>query len=471
MPYAYPDVSRTLRHGAELSRILPGSKGTALFNGLLTVRQVLDGYRDAKSWYQEKTRWTITVRSDDRLYDSAHRWFAEGGVLSAPPRALSARYSRNGGRRGSDDLDDMLGRVGRRREGQSEVGVDMYWDDTRERTVLIDGHRVTVSLFKPESGPNAEGGYRVTDPDVLYFHARSREGQQAVADLLLELARKQEQRRPALYMLSSYGDWSRRDDLPQRPPESVVLAAGQMERLQADMGGFLRAEGDYVRRGIPYHRGYLLYGPPGTGKTSVVRALAAHFNMDLWYAALGDLGKDASLISLINQVGPRSILLLEDIDIFHAARDRDDKKDGLSMAGLLNALDGVATPHGLITVLTTNDVAVIDKALLRPGRVDLQEYIGLPDSDQIARLFQHWYGVPMRPEQVERLNFQGSTAHVSEILKRHMDDPDQAAIELLSTTAEFHEFDCGGEFGDKPHWHPKEPVRRLPRPAKSRELG
>lgn len=201
-----------------------------------------------------------------------------------------------------------------------------------------------------------------------------------------------------------------------------------MERIRDDMASFLTAETEYVRRGLPWHRGYLLHGPPGTGKTSIVRALAAHFGLDLWYAPLGDLTKDTSLLSLINDVGPRSILLLEDVDVFHATRARDDEPGGISMAGLLNALDGVATPHGLISFLTTNDVSVIDDALLRPGRVDLREEIGLPDGEQLARLWASFYET--HPVTADLIRFKGTTAAALELFKQHAGDPAAAYAAL-----------------------------------------
>lgn len=194
-----------------------------------------------------------------------------------------------------------------------------------------------------------------------------------------------------------------------------------MDRLVSDVQGFLDAEADYNRRGMPYHRGYLLYGPPGTGKTSIVRALAAHFGLDLWYAPLGDMQKDASLINLVNEVKPGSILLLEDIDVYHSSRERADD-EGLSMAGLLNALDGVATPHGLITFITTNHIEVLDDALLRSGRIDVQEEVGLPNAEQVARLYENWYGMKLTDYDIKKIRFTGSTSDATELFKRHLND-------------------------------------------------
>lgn len=50
-----------------------------------------------------------------------------------------------------------------------------------------------------------------------------------------------------------------------RPLDSVIVEGGIKEELLADMTHFLDSEEWYVRKGIPYRRGYLLYGPPGCG--------------------------------------------------------------------------------------------------------------------------------------------------------------------------------------------------------------
>lgn len=229
-------------------------------------------------------------------------------------------------------------------------------------------------------------------------------------------------------MLNQWDDWDRLDDLPLRDPDSVILAPGQMERIIADVGQFLAAEAEYVRRCIPWHRGHLYEGPPGTGKTSVARAVAGHFGMDVWYLPLADMKKDGSLLQTITRIAPRSMLLLEDVDVFHAARERDDDDGGLTLSGVLNALDGIATPHGLLTVLTTNTPQVLDDALVRPGRVDLSEHFGLADEDMTARLISRYYDAPLAGLGLPAAPC--SPADVVEACKR---SPDPAgALALLS---------------------------------------
>jgi hypothetical protein len=72
----------------------------------------------------------------------------------------------------------------------------------------------------------------------------------------------------------------------------------------------------YHERGIPYRRGYLLTGPPGTSKSSFARAVAGQHNLDMYILSLTDRDlDDTALIKLLNSLNPRSLVLLEDVDV------------------------------------------------------------------------------------------------------------------------------------------------------------
>lgn len=60
---------------------------------------------------------------------------------------------------------------------------------------------------------------------------------------------------------------------------------------------------------------------------------------------------------------------------------------GISLSGLLNAIDGVATHEGRCLVMTTNHPEKLDAALVRPGRVDRKVAFRLAMKDQISELF------------------------------------------------------------------------------------
>ena len=64
------------------------------------------------------------------------------------------------------------------------------------------------------------------------------------------------------------------------------------------------------------------------------------------------------------------MLLIEDVDcVFKTERTTTDQT-GVTLSGLLNALDGVSSREGRVLFLTTNHPERLDAALVRPGRVD-----------------------------------------------------------------------------------------------------
>jgi hypothetical protein len=365
---------------------------------------------------RERTRYTVKVPATDDIYDDLHEWVL--GLL--PPgqqRALVAWTSKRGD--GPTAYSDDSPR-------RSAPRVRLRYDGSREQAVTIAGHRIDVVVSDGEAGGKNEGYWK---PPEIMFTMSSLAAQQALIGEINEVAQRSREakRQPRFRMLSKWGDWQALDDLPVRGVDSVILADGQMDRLVADVAGFLDGEQDYVRRSVPWHRGHLYEGPPGTGKTSVARAVASHFGLDIWYLPLADVQKDCDLLNAINRIGPRSMLLMEDVDVFHAATERNDD-DGVTLSGLLNALDGIATPHGLLTVLTTNTPEILDRAVIRPGRVDLIEHFGLADGDQVARLLARWYGEACPgADEVSGI----SPAQVVEACKRH-DNPETALADLLA---------------------------------------
>jgi chaperone BCS1 len=167
----------------------------------------------------------------------------------------------------------------------------------------------------------------------------------------------------------------------------------------------------YSDRGIPYRRGYLLHGPPGTGKSSLSFAVSGLLGLKLYVLSLASKTlSDAGLASLFEALPPRCVVLLEDIDTIDIAQTRQpiEKTDKptadatpakpiaepnckVSLSGLLNVIDGVASPEGRVLVLTTNHPEKLDPALIRPGRVDMKIQLRLAGKEAIAELFRSMY--------------------------------------------------------------------------------
>jgi hypothetical protein len=330
----------------------------------------------AQQWYRNRGGYyVLSIQGEDPLYADVHAW-----VLSQMP-----------------DMNRRLMQASTVIEydgDDNEVPtIQLGFDGGVEQTITIAGHPVVVKVSRealPDRISVSSDNWRLSMEKIL-FTVQTTQARQSVVEALESLAQEKyaNDEPPALMMPSRWGGgWQKRDDLPTRGLDSVVLKAGQLERIRDDLDDFLASEERYVRMSQPWHRGYLWHGPPGTGKTSLARALATEFGLPTYYLPLGDIAKDSDLMQLVSGIKPRSVLLLEDVDSFHAATSRADEKDHASVATLLNALDGVWTPHGLITMMTTNNRGALDPALIRAGRVDVDEELSVLDEDQATRLVE-----------------------------------------------------------------------------------
>ena len=147
--------------------------------------------------------------------------------------------------------------------------------------------------------------------------------------------------------------------------------------------------------GLKPKKGLLLYGPPGCSKTLVAKAIATE--SDLNFIAV----KGAELLSMYIGESERavreifrkarsaspSIIFFDEIDSL--GMSRDNVHGGLNvLTTLLNELDGVEDLKGVFVVAATNNPAVLDPALIRPGRLTTLIYVGLPAFETRAEILQ-----------------------------------------------------------------------------------
>jgi chaperone BCS1 len=200
--------------------------------------------------------------------------------------------------------------------------------------------------------------------------------------------------------------WKKEKSVVPRPLSTIILDAKQKESLIKDIEDFLDPQTRlwYSEHSMPYKRGYLLHGSPGTGKSSFTLSIASKFDMDIYVVSIPSTN-DKTLKCLFDALPVRCVVLLEDIDAAGAACSRDFnaedsdgdagarmKKNGVTLSGLLNLLDGVASQEDRVLVMTTNHPEKLDRALIRPGRVDKKVEFQLANRGIAKEIFHFIFG-------------------------------------------------------------------------------
>ena len=206
-----------------------------------------------------------------------------------------------------------------------------------------------------------------------------------------------------------------------RGMDSVVMGPKEKEDLLALLNWWQGSKEMHSKYGLAWKLTILMHGPPGTGKTSLAQAIAKYLNFDLALLRI-DPTKMVEVKDKISRANKNTVILIEDIDraVVVPGSEKKSEEAALSVSTLsegpvsgtvpevkeietsaqaipgiellMNALDGVTSPDGVVVLMSTNHLERLDPALIRQGRVNKKIYMGLFDWER-AKEMGNLFGV------------------------------------------------------------------------------
>ena len=153
-------------------------------------------------------------------------------------------------------------------------------------------------------------------------------------------------------------------------------------------------------------KGILLYGPPGTGKTLLAKAVAKESGVnfisikgpELLTKWIGEPEKKLREVFKKARMAAPCIVFFDEIDALVPVRGGGGSSQVSERVvnQFLSEMDGVEELHGVMILAATNRIDLIDPALLRPGRIEINVALPLPDADSRKAIFDvHTRGIPL----------------------------------------------------------------------------
>ena len=163
---------------------------------------------------------------------------------------------------------------------------------------------------------------------------------------------------------------------------------------------FLKNPDKFSHLGGKLPKGVLLVGPPGTGKTLLARAVAGEAGVPFFHASGPEfdevfVGQGARRVrDLFAQAKLRApcVVFIDEIDSVGQKRTNSvvHPYANQTINQLLTEMDGFKQNEGVVVIGATNRREDLDKALLRPGRFDVEVPVPPPDLKGREELFEYY---------------------------------------------------------------------------------
>jgi ATPase family associated with various cellular activities (AAA) len=271
-------------------------------------------------------------------------------------------------------------------------------------TVMYNGRWVRLSYYKNQGSMMA--------PNVVSLKVWTISTNRSFFDGLIAQSTKAIQATRSIYTYgggdsmvyrsdSQVAYWKRHGPIQSRRWSNTIISSEHYKLLSEAFARYQVRSQKEIDMEIPHKLCIVLSGPPGFGKTTLIKAIAHEYKLNLYIGSLSSM-TDKALPHISKTLRPDSVLVFEDVDCMvsrkkpepDAAKSPDPwmqggAKVGVTLSAMLNMLDGLTT-IGNIVIMTTNYPEKLDEALLRSERVNLHLRLG-PDPEVYAQMYTRFY--------------------------------------------------------------------------------